>query len=229
MKRRRAPPVISYREVKSSEGRLLRGGWAMKTLPRKIFLVDDGAATRQSLSDALDGSGYDVTCFDRVDACLSELERNGCHLLIADVKALGVDGMKLLSKAKQISPWTPVIMISELGDIPTAIEAMRHGAADFMEKPLNRAMFVDKVRDVLLRNTFNDLSTSLKLTKTEKKVLKLILDGCGNKEVAFKMHIALRTVEFHRHNIFHKFGAKNVADLTKKAIKIFAPEDGSQV
>ncbi len=205
-------------------------GQAIKTPPRKIFLIDDGTATRESIFNALDGSGYDVTCFNHVDACLSELERKGCHLLIAGVKMPGMDGIALLSKAKKISPWTPVIMISELGDIPTAVEAMKHGAADFVEKPLNGPMFVDKVREVLLRSTFNGSSAaSLKLTKTEKKVLKLILDGCGNKEVAFKMHIALRTVEFHRSNIFRKFKANNIVDLTKKAMKMFASEDDSRV
>jgi two-component system response regulator FixJ len=197
----------------------------VKTSLRKVFLVDDGAATRDSICNVLDG-GYDLTYFANADACLSELERKGCHLLIINVKTPHRDGISLLSKAKRVAPWMPVMMMSEDGDIPTAVEAMKRGAADFVEKPLTRAEFVGKVKELLQRNTFHDTQASLKLTKTEKKVLKLILDGCCNKEVAFKMHIALRTVEFHRSNIFHKFGVNNVVDLTKKAIKMFAPEEG---
>ncbi|MDD5063519.1 MAG: LuxR C-terminal-related transcriptional regulator [Phycisphaerae bacterium] len=200
----------------------------MKKPSRKIFLVDDGTATRASVFNALDESGYDVTCFAHAEACLSELERGGCHLLIADTKAPGMDVMTLLSKAKQIAPWTPVMMISELGDVSKAVEAMRLGAADFMEKPLNITLFVTKVNEILHRHAFDSSSDELKLTKTEKKVLKLILDGCSNKEVAYKMHIALRTVEFHRSNIFRKFGVNNVVDLTKKAIAMFTPGNNKQ-
>lgn len=200
----------------------------MKKTQRKIFLVDDGAATRASVFNALDESGYDVTYFAHADACLSELERGGCHLLIADTKTPGMDGMALLSKAKRIAPWTPVMMISELGDVSKAVEAMRLGAADFMEKPLDIKLFVTKVKEILHRHAFDNSSATIKLTETEKKVLKLILDGCSNKEIAFKMHIALRTVEFHRSNIFRKFGVNNVVDLTKKAIAMFTTGNGKQ-
>jgi FixJ family two-component response regulator len=174
----------------------------------------------------LDGAGYDVTCFANANTCLSELERNGCHLLITDIKMPDMDGMALLSKVKHIAPWTPVIVISELGDIPMAVQAMKLGAADFMEKPLKGAVLINKVKEILSHSEFDCPVAALKLTKTEKKVLKLILGGYSNKEMALKMHCALRTIEFHRGHVFRKFGVNNAVELTKKAISMFSPGNG---
>jgi DNA-binding NarL/FixJ family response regulator len=98
---------------------------------------------------------------------------------------------------------------------------MKLGAADFMEKPLNKTAFINKVKGILSGSEFDSPAAALKLTKTEKKVLKLILGGCSNKEMALKMRCALRTVEFHRSHIFHKFGVNNAVELTKKAMPMF--------
>jgi two-component system response regulator TtrR len=137
----------------------------------------------------------------------------------------GMDGMALLSRIKDITPWTPVIVVSASDDVPTAVRAIKLGAADFLSKPLNMAAVIDKIRTIISRSEFKNSGTPLKLTKTEKKVLKLILDGQSNKGIALKMGCVLRTVEFHRSNIYRKFRVDNVVELTKKAMTMFTSDN----
>ena len=102
-----------------------------------------------------------------------------------------------------------------------AVHAVKNGAVDFIEKPFDATTFLNKVREVLSRSEYESYSNKPNLTKTEKKVLKLILDGNSNKEIAVKTDSALRTVEFHRTNIYRKFGVDNAVALTKKAMPMF--------
>ena len=176
---------------------------------------------RTTIADTLGNLGYDVTCFANAKKCLAEVEQTGCNLLISDVKMPGIDGMELLSRIKRIAPWIPVILITGYGSIQMAVYATKIGAAEFIEKPFSRAAFVEKVKATLSRNEYDGQASGFKLTKTEKRVLKLILEGNGNKAIAQKLGCVVRTVEFHRSHIFHKFRVDNAVDLTKKAIAMF--------
>ncbi len=194
----------------------------MRTIRKKIFIVDDEPAMRSAIKDALSEFGYDVVCFANTQACLPEIERTGCNLLISDVKMPGVDGIEFLKHMRQKAPWIPMIMITGYGNIQMAVQAVKTGAADFIEKPFEATVFLNKVREVLSRSEYESSSNRFKLTKTEKIILKLILDGYSNKEIAAKTGSALRTVEFHRTHIYRKFGVDNSVELTKKAIGMFA-------
>jgi FixJ family two-component response regulator len=193
----------------------------VKVKKHKIFFVGHEPATRATMADMLGRAGFDVTCFANANVCLAELERSPCALLITSVEMPGMDGMVLLSKTKAMAPWVPIIMVSSSGDVTTAVRAIKLGAEDFLPKPLNWDVVIDKVRAIISRSEFENPDVSHNLTTTEKKVLKLVLDGQSNKEIAMKMGCALRTVEFHRSNIYHKFGVDNVVELTKKAMAMF--------
>jgi FixJ family two-component response regulator len=192
----------------------------------KVFFVDDEATMRTTIADALSKLGYEVTCFANAKNCLMEVERTGCNLLISDVKMDGMDGLQLLSRVKRVAPWVPVILITGYGNIQMAVYATKVGAADFIEKPFSRAAFLEKVKATLSRNEYNGQAAGFKLTKTEKRVLKLILEGNGNKAIAQKLGCALRTVEFHHTHIYRKFGVDNAVALTKKAMAMFPALDG---
>jgi len=198
----------------------------MKTTNQKVFIVDDEPVMRRTIGDTLSELGYDVTCFANANACLSEIERTGCNLLISDVKMPGMDGIELLSRMKSMAPWISVIIITGYGNIQMAVNAVKIGAADFIEKPFNRRTLLNKVKEVLSRSEYDNYPNTSKLTKTEKKVLKLILDGYSNKEIAHKMGCALRTVEFHHTHIYRKFGVDNAVALTKKAMAMFPNKKG---
>jgi FixJ family two-component response regulator len=190
----------------------------MKEKKRKIFFVDHEPAARTAVADILGGVGFDITCFANADVCLAELERSYCSLLITAMEMPGTDGTTLLNRIRAMAPWTPVMAVSASVDTVTVVRAIKLGAVDFLPKPLDKDMLIDKVRAIISRYEFETHNGSRNLTTTEKKVLKVILDGRGNKGIAQKMGCAVRTVEFHRSNIYHKFRVDNVVELTKKAI-----------
>lgn len=189
----------------------------MKTPTEQIiFLVDDEEGILRVASNALKKTGCNVTCFTTAEACLEQLAGKSCNLLITDVKMPGMDGLALLRRTRNIAPWVSVIVMTGYGDIPMAVRAMKIGAVDFVQKPLNYTDFLNKVRAVLDKNRRAIAAAGDTLTKTEKKVLRLILDGMSNKEMAQKLDRSVRTVEMHRGKIMHKFGVDNVVDLVKK-------------
>ncbi|MHC4132369.1 MAG: response regulator transcription factor [Planctomycetota bacterium] len=182
-----------------------------------VFFVDNEPRIRTIISDELKDLGYEITCFSSAAECLQQLKEQKCHLLITDVKMPDMDGLTLLNKVRHIAPWVPVMVITGYGDVPMAVKAIKSGAVDFIEKPLDREFFLHKVKSFLKKSTFEDSHLAEPLTKTELKVLKMILQGMGNKQIAYKLDRSLRTVELHRNHIIHKFGVDNVVDLVKKA------------
>ena len=191
-----------------------------KTKQYDVFFVDDDAGIRELISEELERVGCKVNCFANGAECLEQLPKQNCNLLITDVKMPGMDGMTLLSRARRVAPWVPVMVITGFGDIPMSVRAIKLGAVDFIEKPLDRKAFLHKVKTILKQDDFVDTPAGQILTKTEKKILKLILEGKGNKEIAYILDRAMRTVERHRSDIMHKFGVDNIVDLVKKAALI---------
>ena len=181
-----------------------------------IFFLDDEPAIREVVRETLEDSNFKVSCFGSPTECLAQLRSKKCHLLITDLKMPEKDGIELLMDVKHLAPWVPVLMITGYGDIPTAVKAMKAGAVDFIEKPLDKKNFVRKIRSVLEDNvsTHPDLGTSL--TRTEKRVLQLVIDGKCNKEIANLLHRSARTIEVHRAHLMHKLGVDNLVDLVKR-------------
>ena len=183
-----------------------------------VFFVDDDPDMRTLMAEELQALHCHVHCFDRAVPCLARLARQHCHLLITDVKMPDMDGLALLERVRQIAPWVPVLVITGFGDIPMAVMSMKLGAADFIEKPLNRKAFLHKILIMLRSGDFMHTPAGQALTKTEKKVLSLILNGKANKEMAEILDRSLRTIETHRSNIMRKFGAGNIVDLVKMTV-----------
>jgi two-component system response regulator FixJ len=191
-----------------------------KTKQYDVFFVDDDAGIRELISEELEAVGCKVRCFANGAECLEQLPKQNCNLLITDVKMPGMDGMTLLSRTKRVAPWVSVMIITGFGDIPMAIRAIKLGAVDFIEKPLDRKTFLHKVETILRQDDFVDTPACQALTKTEKKILKLILEGKCNKEMAYEVQRDTRTIERHRSDIMYKFGVDNIVDLVKKAAHI---------
>lgn len=192
----------------------------------RIFFVESDPAARSTIMGILNEIDCEVNCFSNPDNCLNELKQNSCSLLITAMELPETDGMAVLSRTKTIAPWTPVIMVTASEDITTAVRAIKLGAADYFRKPLKKDVFTNKVKAILSRDDCVNQIITHKLTETEMKVLKLILDGQGNKKIAQKLGCVIRTVEFHRSNIYKKFEVDNVVDLTKKAMEMFSSSTG---
>ena len=191
-----------------------------KKAKQHIFLVDDEPKIREVVSETLGEVGFGVSCFACATDCLVQLNLQKCDLLITDVKMPGMDGIELLYEIRRSFPWLPVLVITGYADIPTAVRTVKAGAKDFIEKPLSKKSFVWKVKSILQESTITDSSVGKSLTASEMKVLKLILSGKSNTEIAYLLHRSVRTIEVHRNHLMRKLDVDNVVDLVKRAAKM---------
>jgi len=193
-------------------------------LRKHVFLVDDDPDTRLVVSQILRDLSLTATCFSSGHDCLRRLRVETCDLLITDLRMPDMDGMDLLRKVKRTLPLLPVLVITGYGDVPTAVESLKIGASEFLEKPLEIQPFRATVTSLLAHDTKPNLPAPRRLTKTEAKVLGLILEGKGNKEIAHAMSRSLRTIEDHRSHIMKKLGVDNIVDLVKHFAVIRLPD-----
>lgn len=182
-----------------------------------IFVVDDDQDTLDLIGIILEIAGFEYRCFTKADDCLQQLHKRSCVLLITDVRMPDKDGMELLSEAKHVIPWLPVIMITSFGDIPMAVKAVKAGAFEFIQKPFDPEALLTIVGSALNQDFLADILKGKPLTETETIVLRLILKGKSNKEIAHTLKRSVRTVEVHRSHIMHKLNVNNIVDLVKRA------------
>jgi two-component system response regulator FixJ len=187
---------------------------------KHIFFLDDELEVREAVTETLQQSDYEVSHFADGAECLEELHSKKCDLLITDLKMPEMNGIDLLIEVKRLAPWIPVLVITGYGDIPTAVKAVKSGAVDFIEKPLDRESFLNKVSSILLENASEPSLTNIPLTKSERKILKMVIGGKSNKEIALLLHRSIRTVEVHRARLMHKLKADNLVDLVKRAVTL---------
>jgi FixJ family two-component response regulator len=183
----------------------------------RVFAVDDEPGMLEIISVILESGGFACTCFANADDCLDQLGVRSCDLLITDVKMPGKDGIELLLEAKHIVPWLPVLVMTSYGNIPMAVKAIKAGALDFIEKPLDPETFLTVVDSALKQDVLADLLRDKPLTRMETVVLRLIWQGKSNKEIAHILSRSVRTIEVHRSHIMHKLDVDNIVELVKRA------------
>lgn len=127
-----------------------------------------------------------------------------------------MDGIELLEEVKRLTPWVPVLLMSGYGDIPTAVRAIKAGAVDFIEKPLNKADFICKVKSLLPDIDSTNSYLGKPLTQAETNILSYVIEGKSSKEIARLLHRSTRTIEDHRSHLMRKLNAKNLLDLAKR-------------
>ena len=183
----------------------------------QIFVVDDDHCIRDAIVLHLKDEPYECSCFENADDCLQQLRVKNCDLLITDIKMPGKSGLELLSEVQRTAPWLPVLVMSSYGDIPVAVKAVKAGAKDFIEKPIEWDQFLQLVQSIVRQNDLNNLVKGKPLTKKEKIILHLILQDKSNKEIAKILCRSVRTVEVHRSHIMRKLDAGSVVELVKRA------------
>lgn len=186
----------------------------------RIVFVDDEPAVCSAVAKTLERSGLAVRCFQNARDCLAQVTADTCDLLVTDVKMPEMDGMDLLQEIRRRVPWLPVLLVTGHADVSMAVRAMRSGAADFIEKPLKRDAFLHAVRSVLAKNTALAALKECGLTKTEMRILHLILDGMNNREIAEGLHRSQRTIEVHRGHLMHKLRVANIIGLLLRATEL---------
>jgi FixJ family two-component response regulator len=188
-----------------------------KKYKASIFVVDDDSCIRDLVSLTLESSGYKCTCFDNADSCLAEIPNQKCDLLMTDVRMPEKGGIELLIEVKRKVPWMPVLVMTSYAEIPTSVKAVKAGAFNFIEKPLDGEMLLEAVETALKENDLSNILRGKLLTKTEAVILNLILQGRSNKGIAHILHRSVRTIEDHRNHIMRKLDVDNVVDLVKRA------------
>lgn len=201
----------------------------MSLIPKKgtVYVVDDDEAVRDSLQWMLEGKHYRVRCFDSAESFLSRYDAREVACLIVDIRMAGMTGLELQDKLAESHSPIPLAFITGHGDVPMAVETMKKGARDFIQKPFNEEKLLPLVERMLeqaseafteYQNALNRETLMARLTLRESQVLERIVAGRLNKQIADDLGISIKTVEAHRANIMEKLSANTVADLLKIAL-----------
>ncbi len=201
----------------------------MSLIPKKgtVYVVDDDEAVRDSLQWLLEGKDYRVRCFDSADSFLNRYDAHEVACLIVDIRMAGMTGLELQNRLLEANSPLPITFITGHGDVPMAVETMKKGAMDFIQKPFNEDQLVPLVERMLeqakvsfagVQHAANREALMSRLTTRESQVLERIVAGRLNKQIADDLGISIKTVEAHRANIMEKLNANTVADLLKVAL-----------
>jgi len=192
-----------------------------------VHVIDDDEAARHSLAFLLGTAKIDVKTYDSATAFLAVAAnvKSGC--IITDVRMPEINGIDLLRRLKELNIGVPVIVVTGHGDVPLAVEAMKIGAAEFLEKPFDDEILLNAVRSALNKQNTDskrqaeraDIDSRLTaLSNRERDVLQGLVSGLANKQIAFNLGISPRTVEIYRANLMTKMQASSLSDLVRMAL-----------
>ena len=207
----------------------------MSLIPKKgtVYVVDDDEAVRDSLQWLLEGKDYRVRCFESAESFLSRYDAREVACLIVDIRMGGMTGLELQTRLIEVGSPLPIVFITGHGDVPMAVDSMKKGAMDFIQKPFKEDQLVTLVERMLdqAKDSFAEFQSAAsrealmaRLTLRETQVLERIVAGRLNKQIADDLGISIKTVEAHRANIMEKLNANTVADLLKIALGQNAPK-----
>ena len=186
------------------------------------YLVDDDDAMRDALIWLLRSRGVEARAWDCAEAFLDDYDpqRGGC--LVLDIRMKAMTGLELFERLRACGCLMPVIFLTGHGDVPQAVQALKNGAFDFLEKPFDDNELADRVIEALRRDAERRIRGRQSgvvherlhsLTSREREIMRAILAGKMNKVIADELNIAMRTVEVHRAHVFEKMGVKSAVEL----------------
>jgi len=193
-----------------------------------VFIIDDDPSVRKSLSRLLRTSGFNVETYESGEHFLSREPYHGIGCVVLDIRMPGLSGMDLYDELISARRVLPIIFITGYGDIPMSVRAMKKGAIDFLPKPFNeedllqaldKAIETDKKAKEEQAEHNHAMWLVEQLTPREREIVPYVISGMLNKQIAFKMGIAEKTIKVHRGRIMKKLGVKSVADLVRLAEK----------
>ena len=193
-----------------------------------VFVIDDDASVRKSLSRLLRSAGYTAETFASAEEFLGRDHFKGIGCLLLDVRMPGLSGMGLQEELSKADYHMPIIFITGHGDIPMSVEAMKKGAVDFLTKPFEGKELLQAVEKAIEKDTYAraqydeilDIRRRIDLlTPRENEILGYIITGMLNKQIALKLDIAEKTVKVHRGRVMEKLCVDSVAELVRLAEK----------
>lgn len=194
-----------------------------------VFVVDDDAGVRDSIHFLLRSVGLTSRTFASADEFLEDYDDSLAGCLVLDVRMPGMSGLDLQARLNELGSKLPIIFVTAHGDVPMAVNAVKTGALDFVEKPFRDQELLDKIQEALVsdaesRSVQGEIEELLKrmdsLTPREREVMGLVVAGKANKNVARELGISQRTVEIHRARVMDKMGVRSLSMLVQAVMRV---------
>ena len=192
-----------------------------------VHVVDDDPAMRDSLEFLLDTAGFIARTYDSAPALLARIEKLESGCVVTDVRMPGMSGLDLVRRLGDLGVAQPIIVMTGHADVPLAVEAMKAGVSDFIEKPFDDETFLAAVRTALASNAQDEAESAQEsevrerlasLSARERQVLDGLVAGRANKVIAYDLGISPRTVEVYRANVMTKMQARSLSELVRMSI-----------
>lgn len=199
----------------------------MNTNGSKVFVVDDDAAMRKSLRWLIESVGLEVETFGSANEFLESYDATQIGCLVLDVRMPGMSGLDLQEHLQSQRFALPVLIVTGHADVPMAVRALKAGAFDFIEKPFNDQVMLERVQKAIehamrIRAEAEqraEIDQRIEtLTPRERQVMEMVVNGMANKQVAAELGLSEKTIEVHRKHVMDKMRAGNVADLIRMAL-----------
>lgn len=198
------------------------------SLEGTVYVIDDDAAMRESLEFLLDSAGFTVTPFSDASVFLEQMPGLSFGCVVSDIRMPGINGIDLLRSLKMKRSELPIIIMTGHGDIPLAVEAIKLGALDFLEKPFEDERLIGAIRTAFKQGEDSaknkgaaiDLAARIaSLSQRERQVMDGLVAGLSNKLIARDYAISPRTIEVYRANVMTKMQARNLSELVRLAVR----------
>ena len=206
----------------------------MDDTPATVYVVDDDADLRKALQRLLEAAGLQVAGFASAQEFLAAHDRHAAGCLVLDLSMPGLNGLQLQRELEQMASPLPIVFLTGRGDIAASVQAMKHGATDFLTKPVDDDELLAAVHEALATDRQRRRGSAEReriasclaaLTERERQVLEHIVAGRLNKQIAAALGTVEKTIKFHRGNLMRKLGVRTVAELVKLAERAASPAE----
>ncbi|EON91681.1 LuxR family two component transcriptional regulator [Marinobacter lipolyticus SM19] len=201
----------------------------MTDIQQTVYVVEDDEAVRDSLELLLKSDGKPVKTYENATAFLRDYSEKMAGCIVLDIRMPGMDGMELQKKLNDKHSILPIIFVTGHGDVPMAVDAMKEGAVDFIQKPYREEALLEKIeaalkQDLEQRKSLDEKQEIIKriksLTPREHEIMDRMIAGQANKVIAIELEISQRTVEIHRSRVMHKMGTHSLAHLVRMVLSV---------
>jgi FixJ family two-component response regulator len=201
----------------------------MTDIQQTVYVVEDDEAVRDSLDLLLKSDGKLVKTYENALAFLRDYSDKMAGCIVLDIRMPGMDGMELQKKLNDKHSILPIIFVTGHGDVPMAVDAMKEGAVDFIQKPYREEALLEKIEAALAQDLEQRKSLGEKqeivrriknLTPREHEIMDRMIAGQANKVIAIELEISQRTVEIHRSRVMHKMGTHSLAHLVRMVLSV---------
>ncbi|MGX1202877.1 response regulator FixJ [Marinobacter sp. W-8] len=201
----------------------------MTDIQQTVYVVEDDEAVRDSLELLLKSDSKPVKTYESANAFLKDYSDKMAGCIVLDIRMPGMDGMELQKKLNDKHSILPIIFVTGHGDVPMAVDAMKEGAVDFIQKPYREEALLEKIEAALEQDREQRKSLDEKqeiirrvksLTPREREIMDRMIAGQANKVIAIELEISQRTVEIHRSRVMHKMGTHSLAHLVRMVLSV---------